>query len=889
MQSGERVSWGRAFLQPVTYLGLGLGTFILAGLIYLVQKDEQDAYDAAARSGANLVRVFEGYLSRTFKSADNTLRVMRTSYQQDPEHFDIAAWVKNPDVQNDLTLQLTIIGADGNIIVSTVRAPMVSHNLSEREHFKAQVHATTDELFISKPFVVRTQNKLAILISRRITNADGSFGGIISAALDPLELQKFYNSLDLGSEGSASLVGFDGVIRARGGSVADYKNKIGTRIAPVGVLQHYQTAPTGVYWNYGGTVDSVRRLITYRVIEGYPLIALVGLSKTDIYRHTSQNARIYYGLGAVLFLVIGATIILGAVRERKLTDMSRSLVTTKTQLETAMAHLPHLPHGICVYGGDRRLIVANELYATMYGLTQEQTKPGTSLRDIFEACMAIGSMPKISEERIAQRMNRALSFSECLTESLGDGRTLAIDIAATPGGGWVAVHQDITKQKKSEAEITHLAHYDGLTSLANRVLFLRHVSNFTTRCRADGTAFAVHILDLDRFKEINDTLGHACGDQLLRIVAQRLLAVVGSSDTVARLGGDEFAILQPLNAAQGHTAPSLAEKILSVFSDSFTLNEHSVNIETSIGIALAPDNGDEAEQLLKNADLALYKAKSEGRNTYRTFKPEMEMEARARHAMHIDLRQAICANQFELHYQPIIEARTRQTCGVEALVRWRHPVRGLVPPDQFIPLAEETGLIVPLGEWVLRKACFDAAGWPEHLKVAVNLSSVQFRKSDLSSVVNNALSDSGLSPARLELEVTESVLLQNDEENIGILHQFRAQGISIALDDFGTGYSSLSYLQSFPFEKIKIDRSFVANLTTRSDCAAIVSAVTGLARSLDMETTAEGVETEEQVMLLRAAGCGQMQGYLFSKPVPNSELGFDKPAIVSTKNGTAAA
>ena len=368
-----------------------------------------------------------------------------------------------------------------------------------------------------------------------------------------------------------------------------------------------------------------------------------------------------------------------------------------------------------------------------------------------------------------------------------------------------------------------------------------------------------------------------------------MLAVVGSDDIVARLGGDEFAILQPLNAAQGNTAPSLAEKILSVFSDSFTLNEHSVNIETSIGIALAPDNGDEAEQLLKNADLALYKAKSEGRNTYRTFKPEMEMEARARHAMHIDLRQAICANQFELHYQPIIEARTRQTCGVEALVRWRHPVRGLVPPDQFIPLAEETGLIVPLGEWVLRKACFDAAGWPEHLKVAVNLSSVQFRKSDLSSVVNNALSDSGLSPARLELEVTESVLLQNDEENIGILHQFRAQGISIALDDFGTGYSSLSYLQSFPFEKIKIDRSFVANLTTRSDCAAIVSAVTGLARSLDMETTAEGVETEEQVMLLRAAGCGQMQGYLFSKPVPKSELGFGKPASASAKNGIAAA
>jgi diguanylate cyclase (GGDEF)-like protein len=389
-----------------------------------------------------------------------------------------------------------------------------------------------------------------------------------------------------------------------------------------------------------------------------------------------------------------------------------------------------------------------------------------------------------------------------------------------------------------------------------------------------GARFAIHLLDLDRFKEVNDTLGHVFGDTLLKSVAERIRATVSDTDVVARLGGDEFAILQTLPDGDD-AARQVAKGLLEAVREPFKLGDHQVNVETSIGIALAPDHGQEAEQLLKTADLALYKAKSDGRNTYRLFKPEMELQARARHALEIDLRNAIAGNEFELHYQPIIAAANRTICGVEALVRWRHPRRGLVAPDNFIPLAEETGLIVPLGEWVLRTACADAAGWPAHIKLAVNLSSVQFRQGDLMAMVTSALKDSGLPPDRLELEVTESVLLQNNDENLALLHQFRALGISIALDDFGTGYSSLSYLQRFPFDKLKIDRSFVGNLTTRADCVAIVSAVAGLAHALDMTTTAEGVETEEQFMLLQAAGCGQAQGYLFGKPRHKDDLGFD--------------
>jgi diguanylate cyclase (GGDEF)-like protein len=880
MRRGEHVSWIRAFHQPVTYLGLGMSAFIIAGLVYLTHKDEQDAYNTAARTGANLAQVFEGYMARTFKSADNTLRMLRAAYQQDPEHFDIAAWDRNAGIQKELTLQLTIIGPDGKIKSSTSEQTIAGIDLNDREHFQVQVNTTKDDLFISQPVALKTKGKMAIVLSRRLTNADGSFGGALSAAIDPENLQKFYDTLDLGAESTASLIGFDGVIRVRGGGSVAFREKIGKQIANVGVMARYKNAPTGTYWNIGGNIDSVRRLVTYRVVDGYPLIALVGLAKSEIYKYSEQNARIYYTIAGALFLVIGIVVVLAAVRERKLVSMSRSLRRTNELFETALASMPH---GLCVYDKDQRLMAWNEPYWTLYGLTGEHARVGMTLREVFETRIRAGSVPFGLDEYMA-RSDKVIQLQHGahFTEQIRDDRTVSLSYGIIPGGGWVSIHQDITAQKKAEAEITHLAHYDALTALANRVLFLRHINEATARCRANDAAFAVHILDLDRFKEVNDTLGHACGDLLLRIVAQRLLTVVRKEDIVARLGGDEFAILQPLDAARNDGASALAEKILDVFSDPFDLNEHRINVETSIGIAIAPDNGDEAEQLLKTADLALYKAKSEGRNTYRLFKTEMELEARGRHAMQIDLRHALANNEFELHYQPIVDAKTQDVCGVEALVRWRHPLRGLVPPDKFIPLAEETGMIVPLGEWVLRKACFDAASWPDHITVAINLSSVQFRKNDLKKVVDAALEDSGLSPTRLELEVTETVLLQNNEENTGILHQFRAMGISIALDDFGTGYSSLSYLQTFPFDKIKIDRSFVANLTSRADCAAIVAAVTGLARSLDIKTTAEGVETEEQMMLLRAAGCGQMQGYLFGRPRPKSELSFDNAALAKS-------
>jgi len=875
MQGGERLPWFRSFLQPVTYLGLGMIAVVIVGLAYLLHKDKEQAEAAAQRSGANLVQMFEGYISRSLKNVDTTLRILRTSYQQNPQGFDIAAWARNPDVRNDLALQLSIIAPDGTIKASTFGPQAPGIFVGDREHVRVHVTSTTDQLFVSKPVHLRTQDAWAIILSRRIDAADGSFGGVITAAIDPLQLQTFFDELDLGAGGIASLIGFDGVIRARGGIDTSVLATIGRTVARSGALQRYKTAPGGSYWNGGGVVDGVERLVHYRVVHDFPLIAVVGLSSSEIYRHSAQNARVYYMLAAVIVLAILAAIGFGAVRERKLQTVTSSLARTNAWFETALANLPL---GLCMFGPDKRLTVCNDLYRQMYDLTPEQTKVGTDLRDILRARMSNGSSPKDPDKEAYVERRMAKAFRQepiFVIDELADGRFIAASRQCIPGGGWITVHQDVTAAKRAEAEITQLAHYDALTGLANRVLFLQRVNAAAERFRLDGTRFAVHLLDLDRFKEVNDTLGHLFGDSLLKAVAERLRAKAPETDLVARLGGDEFAVLQSLPAGDEGRVDALAESILQAVREPFLLGDNQVNVETSIGIALVPDHGREADQVLKTADLALYKAKSDGRNGYRIFKPEMEMQARARHALEMDLRTAIARHEFELHYQPIVLTGSKEICGMEALVRWNHPRRGLVAPDSFIPLAEETGLIVALGEWVLRTACQEAVTWPAHIKLAVNLSSVQFRQAGLMAMVTSALRDSGMPAERLELEVTESVLLQNNEDNLALLHRLRGMGISIALDDFGTGYSSLSYLQRFPFDKIKIDRSFVANLTTRADCMAIVSAVTGLARALDVITTAEGVESDEQLALLHAAGCTQAQGFLFGRPRVKDDLNFE--------------
>ena len=538
------------------------------------------------------------------------------------------------------------------------------------------------------------------------------------------------------------------------------------------------------------------------------------------------------------------------------------------------AAIENMPYGLSMFDRNECLTVCNERYCEMYGMDPGATKPGVTLRSILEMRLA-GDSPEDAKRHIERRLGQIRRGEPFYVEDvMPDGRIFAVNHRPMVDGGWVAIHQDITAQKRAESQIAYMARHDGLTNLANRAVLLEKMEEELARLRRYGSRFTVFMLDLDLFKTVNDSLGHPVGDELLKAVAGRLLGCIRETDTVARLGGDEFAILATAEGDQREAAIATAGKILGAISAPYDLEGHNLHIGTSVGIALAPEHGTEVDQLMKNADLALYKAKSEGRDAYRFFEDAMGVEVRTRRAHQIDLRNALTNDEFEIYYQPIVDIQTRQIASIEALIRWHHPQRGMVSPADFIPLAEETGLINQMGEWVLRKACIDAMGWPSEVKVSVNLSAVQFRKIGPIDHFSRVLRDSGLPPERLELEITESVLLHGNADNVETLHKLREMGISIVLDDFGTGYSSLSYLRMFPFDKIKIDRSFVHELAKNAGCAAIVSAVAGLGRSLRIGTVAEGVETEDQRLLVHAAGCTHAQGYLFGRPCPVGALDF---------------
>jgi diguanylate cyclase (GGDEF)-like protein len=456
-------------------------------------------------------------------------------------------------------------------------------------------------------------------------------------------------------------------------------------------------------------------------------------------------------------------------------------------------------------------------------------------------------------------------------QQLQDGRIIALLKAPLSTGGGVTIHMDVTEKRNSERQIAFLAHHDALTGLANRVQLREHIEKTLEYVKRGGSA-SVLCVDLDRFKIVNDTLGHPVGDALLCAVSRRLRDLVRDGDLVSRTGGDEFSIVQSGAEMPMRASAALAARIVEALSVPFELGDHSVVIGASVGIAIAPDDGNDADQLLKNADLALYQAKEDRRSGFHFFKTEMDVKVQARRILELDLRRAVAVGEFEVFYQPVVNLAEDRINGFEALLRWNQPTRGRVPPDEFIPLAEDTGLIVEIGKWVLRQACAEAKTWPSGLRVAVNVSPVQFRDKTLVSAVVSALAASGLRPDQLELEITETVLMHNNDSTMATLHQLQGLGVRISMDDFGTGYSSLSYLRSFPFDRIKIDQTFVRDLTERPDSIAIIRAVVALGNSFGMTTTAEGVETQEQLDQMRAEGCTDVQGYFYSRPVPASAI-----------------
>ena len=610
--------------------------------------------------------------------------------------------------------------------------------------------------------------------------------------------------------------------------------------------------------------------------------AAVQLLDKLAYVQTSVLAMIICAFAIGMALVVLYEYRLRAQRRRAEAMKARAAVTARCrddryrallrqQYEQFNAAVNDMPLGFCMVDDEQMLVTTNKQFTEIYRLQPDMVLPGTPLRTSLEYRAANGDFgddigPDFVEERLAASRLREPWHSIRTTR---DGRTISVLHQPLAGSGSLSTHEDITARRKAEAQIAHMAHHDSLTDLPNRVLFRQHL---VKALESVGRGkLAVLCIDLNRFKAVNDTLGHPIGDALLRLVGNRLQAAARPTDLVARLGGDEFAIVQT-GTEQPLGATTLATRLIAAMAKLFELEGHQVVTGASVGISIAPNDGSDPDKLLKNADMALYRAKSDGGNSYRFFEPNMDAEMQARRTMEIDLRRALTLGEFEVYYQPFITLKTGKISGFEALLRWHHPERGMVPPLEFIPVAEEIGLIGQIGAWVLKRACLEAAKWPADINVAVNLSPAQFKHRAVVLDVAAALGASGLPAHRLEVEITEAVLLEHTKSNIRILDELRNLGVRISMDDFGTGYSSLSYLQKFPFDRIKIDRSFVNDLPERAEALAIVRAVTSLGSSLGMKTTAEGVETEDQLKKLKEEGCTEVQGYLFSKPVPAAQV-----------------
>lgn len=534
-----------------------------------------------------------------------------------------------------------------------------------------------------------------------------------------------------------------------------------------------------------------------------------------------------------------------------------------------LPYLNEMRHGLLLIDERGRVVLASGQTLRLLGSHDIPVSEGSSLRQVLRA---IRDHAGDTWSEVKARLPRSFAQPASRTfEVTLQGRLLEVHLQPVTVGRWAITIEDVTVRRAAEAQAEEMARHDPLTGLPNRLLLRERLQEALGRLHRMGEACAVLLIDLDRFKPINDTLGHPMGDALLKKVADRLRSTVRPTDTVARIGGDEFVILQAGIRGASDTQ-ALARRIVDLVGRTYMVEGQLLSIGASVGVALVPNDGDDADRILKNADLALYRSKLDGRGTYRFFEPEMDARMQARRQLELDMRQALARREFYLHYQPQLQLEGNRLVGCEALIRWQHPVRGMVSPLDFIPLAEEIGLIVPIGEWVMRQACRDAATWPAPLTVAVNVSPAQFKSERLVEMVMSALAASGLPATRLEVEITEGVLLTESEKTLQTLHRLRELGVRVSMDDFGTGYSSLSYLRSFPFDKIKIDRSFVNDLSSKRDGEAIIRAIAGLGRSLGMTTVAEGVETADQMDRIRAEGCTDVQGYLISKPISAAEV-----------------
>ena len=763
-------------------------------------------------------------------------------------------------------------------------------DLSDRDYMRHFAADNDAGLFVGEPILNRATNVWTIIVARRLNNRDGAFLGVALAAMPLRVFTGLYASIDPPQHVSLMLLRRDGTVLVRHPDTAQH---IGQKM-PAASPWYALVAQGGGQYTSPGYFDESARLVAVRPLPGYQLVVDVAMP-IDLALMHWRRMSLLIGLGtagaagALLLLLFMLRRQLQRLQQSRaalrlhnteLTRIAGALQESETRLG-ARSHelattLASMDQGLMMVDAQGIVAVCNARAIDLLDLPPELVAKRPSFTELAARQAGDGVFALLGKalHMPALAGDLASAYAPSLLQS-GEHRLAndcIVEVRCVPlaAGGIVATFDDVTARRHADRQIAFMARHDVLTRLPNRVAFVDRLEQAIAHA-GRGTLAAILCLDLDHFKDINDTLGHPVGDNLLRAVADRLSACVRQVDMVARFGGDEFAVVQAA-PERVEDVGLLAERIIEVLSLPYELDGHQVLIGVSIGIALIPADGADPDTLLKNCDIALYRAKSDGRGVFRFFAPVMDAHLQERRRLELDLQHAMTHHEFELFYQPLINLAEDRICGFEALLRWHHPTRGLLEPNEFVPLTEEMGLIVPLGAWALGEACREAAGWPDDVKVAVNLSSVQFRYHDLVHTVAAALEESGLPGRRLDLEITETVLLHNSEEVLGILHGLRALGARISMDDFGTGYSSLSYLRSFPFDKIKIDQSFVRDLPDSADAGAIVRAVARLGSSLGMATTAEGVENGDQLAQLRAEGCTEVQGFMFSQPRPANEV-----------------